>query len=340
MKKIIAALIGIGIICGLLFGAAVVFYHYMNRPTDLIMKGDYHFTIERGETVQQVAERLEDESYVRSARFMSLAARLQKNQNRIKHGAYKIPEASSTTEILDLFVSGRQMLVKVTVPEGYTVSKISRLLEEREIVDAEAFLETAADPELAQEYGLPQDNFEGFLFPDTYFFPKMYTPEKVIETMVDNFFTVLEEIAPAYKKMSGEELMEKIIVASIVEREFRVSDEAPLIASVFYNRIAENQRLQSCATVEYVITEIQGKEHPEYLTYDDLDIVSPFNTYRVSGLPPGPICNPGAVAMNAAFNPAETDYYYFVLKDPDTGEHKFSKTDEEHNRAKRLYLKN
>jgi UPF0755 protein len=271
---------------------------------------------------------------------MSLAARLQKNQNRIKHGAYKIPEASSTTEILDLFVSGRQMLVKVTVPEGYTVSKISRLLEEREIVDAEAFLETAADPELAQEYGLPQDNFEGFLFPDTYFFPKMYTPEKVIETMVDNFFTVLEEIAPAYKKMSGEELMEKIIVASIVEREFRVSDEAPLIASVFYNRIAENQRLQSCATVEYVITEIQGKEHPEYLTYDDLDIVSPFNTYRVSGLPPGPICNPGAVAMNAAFNPAETDYYYFVLKDPDTGEHKFSKTDEEHNRAKRLYLKN
>ena len=340
MKKLIAALIGIGIIIGFLFGAATVFYHYMNRPTDLLMKGAYQFTISKGETVRHVARLLEDKSYIRSSTFMALAARLQKSQNRIKHGTYKIPEGSSTTDILDLFVAGKQILVKVTIPEGYTISKIAKLLEAKEIIKGELFIEAANDPDLAAEYDIPRDTFEGFLFPDTYFFPKMYTPEKVIETMVGNFFSVLEEKAPAYKKMSGEELMEKITVASIVEREFRVSEEAPLIASVFYNRIAKNERLQSCATVEYVITEIQGKEHPEYLTYDDLDIVSPFNTYRVSGLPPGPICNPGAVAMNAAFNPAETDYYYFVLKDPDTGEHKFSKTNEDHNRAKRLYLKN
>lgn len=340
MKKLIAALIGTGIVIGFLFGAATVFYHYMNRPTDLLMKGAYQFTIGKGETVQHVARRLEAESYIRSSAFMALAARLQKSQNRIKHGTYKIPEGSSTTAILDLFVAGKQILVKVTIPEGYTISKIAKLLEAKEIIKGELFIEAANDPDLAAEYGIPRDTFEGFLFPDTYFFPKMYTPEKVIETMVGNFFSVLEKIAPEYKNMPGQNLMQKVIIASIVEREFRVADEAPVIASVFYNRLALNKRLESCATVEYVITEEQGKEHPEFLTYQDLEIPSPFNTYRNTGLPPGPICNPGAVALQAAFSPEETDYLFFLLKDPDTGEHFFSENAFDHNRAKRLYLKN
>ena len=124
-----------------------------------------------------------------------------------------------------------------------------------------------------------------------------------------------------------------------MEREYRLPKEAPLIASVFYNRLEHNIALSSCATVEYIITEVQGKKHPEYITYDDLRIKSPYNTYLNRGLPPTPICNPGAVSLEAAFNPPETDYLYFLLKDPETGEHHFSKRFAEHNNARVLYLK-
>ena len=142
------------------------------------------------------------------------------------------------------------------------------------------------------------------------------------------------------KKLDVEELHEKVIMASIVEREYRLIREAPIIASVFYNRLGVNMGLGSCATVEFIITEIEGKKHPEYLTYEDLEIDSPYNTYKYAGLPPGPICSPGEISLRAAFFPEDTDFWYFLLKDQDTGEHFFSKNDIEHNKAKRLYLKN
>jgi UPF0755 protein len=128
-------------------------------------------------------------------------------------------------------------------------------------------------------------------------------------------------------------------MASIVEREYRRAAEAPLIASVFYNRLEYNIGLESCATLGYIITDIQNKPHPEYLTAEDKRIDSPYNTYKWAGLPPGPISSPGAVALEAAFRPADTGYYYFVLKNPQTGEHYFSEDLQEHNWAKYYYLK-
>jgi len=128
-------------------------------------------------------------------------------------------------------------------------------------------------------------------------------------------------------------------MASIVEREYRADDEAPLIASVFYNRLKRNVGLESCATLEYIITEIQNKAHPEYITLDDEKINSPYNTYKWAGLPPGPISNPGKIALEAAFHPAKTSYMYFVLKDAQAGRHFFSRDLSEHNQAKYLYLK-
>ena len=128
-------------------------------------------------------------------------------------------------------------------------------------------------------------------------------------------------------------------MASIVEREYRRKEEAPLIASVFYNRLRYNIGLESCATLAYIITDIEDKPHPEYLTVEDKHIDSPYNTYKWAGLPPGPIANPGLVALEAAVRPPKTDYYYFVLKDPATGEHYFSEDLQEHNWAKYTYLK-
>jgi UPF0755 protein len=130
-----------------------------------------------------------------------------------------------------------------------------------------------------------------------------------------------------------------VSLASIVEREYRVDDEAPLMAGVFFNRLQIGMALQSCATVEYVITEIQGRPHPERLFDRDTEIRDPYNTYMNAGLPPGPICSPGMVALNAVFNPAESDYLYFRLIDPAAGRHYFSRTLDDHIQAGVFYVK-
>ena len=157
--------------------------------------------------------------------------------------------------------------------------------------------------------------------------------------MADTFFAKLGEIFPDFSSLPPEELNKKVIIASIVEREYRLDDEAALMAGVFYNRLAIGMALQSCATVEYVITEIQGKPHPEILYTRDTEIRNPYNTYIRPGLPPGPISAPGGVALEAAFNPRESGYLYFRLRDPAEGRHYFSRTLDDHIRAGNLYVK-
>jgi UPF0755 protein len=130
-----------------------------------------------------------------------------------------------------------------------------------------------------------------------------------------------------------------VIMASIVEREYRIDEEASLMAGVFFNRLGIGMALQSCATVEYVITEIQGRPHPEVLSTRDTEIRDPYNTYIRPGLPPGPICSPGATSLKAAFEPAPSDYLYFRLVEPSSGRHYFSRTFDDHIRAGLLYVK-
>ena len=181
-------------------------------------------------------------------------------------------------------------------------------------------------------------SLEGFLFPDTYFFTEGMAVDSIIETLVDNFFAKIGDI-PSLKGLSPEKLKERVILASIVEREYQVADEAPLIASVFQNRIDGGIGLYSCATIEYILTEIEGRPHPDRISYDDLKIDSPYNTYKWAALPPTPISNPGLIALRAVADPPETDYYYFVLTDPSTGSHTFSKDFKGHVKAESLYTK-
>ena len=219
------------------------------------------------------------------------------------------------------------------------MSRIAAILEEADLARSDEFIAAAHDKELLAKYFIPADSAQGYIFPDSYLFQKGLSAGTVLSEMLDTFYARLESCCPEWKKLTPEEVYSKVILASIVEREYRLPKEAPLIASVFYNRLEHNIALSSCATVEYIITEIKGKKHPEYITYDDLKIKSPYNTYLNRGLPPAPICNPGAVSLEAAFNPPETDYLYFLLKDPETGEHYFSKRFSEHNNARVLYLK-
>jgi len=304
----------------------------------LLDDGSYMIDVRRGETSQSVGLRLERAGLINNRYFWNILCRLDKEH--IKTGTYKIEMPASLLSIHRLLISGREILYSVTIPEGVTLRKTARILDDAGICSYSAFLGAARDPSIINFYGIPNASMEGYLFPDTYFFPSDYPAAGVIRTMLDTFFEKLVNIEPNILNMSQTELNRYIIIASIVEREYRQKDEAALMAGVFFNRLNIGMALQSCATVEYVITEIQGRPHPEVLYNRDLEIRNPYNTYYVPGLPPGPISSPGVTALNAAFNPQRSDYLYFRLIDPSSGKHYFSRTLDDHIRAGLLYLKN
>jgi UPF0755 protein len=322
----------------LVLGAGAYLYH-LNSPSPQIPGGGSVFKVLRGENLSAIAERLEREGLVRSGLLLIAYSRVTDTETAFKNGYFRILPGDSMTDVHDLLVSGYQEEVKLTIPEGWTLKAIARSVEEKGIAPKEEFLLAASSQALLDQFGIPAENLEGYLFPDTYYFPRAYPAYGVVEEMVANFFQRLGEIAPKELELDRAELHRKVIVASIVEREYRRAEEAPLIASVFYNRLKYNIGLESCATLEYIITDIQDKPHPAFLTAEDKRIDSPYNTYKWAGLPPGPISNPGAVALEAAFQPADTEFYYFVLRNPKTGQHYFSEDLQEHNWAKYYYLK-
>ncbi len=314
---------------------------YLNNPPSRVDGHDpgVVLKIRQGESLSEIAKELQRENLIRSALFFKLLCKVKGVDTKIKAGYYKISREKTNIDIIDILTKGKQEEIKITFPEGWTISKIARHLESKGITSASDFKKAAHSKKLVEEFGIPGKSLEGFLYPDTYFFPKEFPAELVAEIMVKNFFKHLKKIEPDYTKLTSRQLYQKIILASIVEREYRIKEEAPIIASVFYNRLRRNIGLESCATLEYIITEIEGKKHPEYITIEDKKLNSDYNTYKWAGLPPGPISNPGKVALDAAFHPAKTDYWYFVLEDRKTGKHYFSKSLEEHNRAKYTYLK-
>ncbi|MBQ7158864.1 MAG: endolytic transglycosylase MltG, partial [Treponema sp.] len=294
-----------------------------------------------------VAETLKEKNLIRSAELMYLIARYPALFQRdhafaLKSGVYSVSSTMNLYEILTLLESGKQEYIKTAIPEGLTLSRIADTLEEKGVCNATEFSMAAHNTQLLAEYNIPADSFEGYLFPETYFFTPDMEAASVVRMMADTFFERARTltISSANKKgavLTPEELHRIVILASIVEREYRVDSEAPLIASVFTNRIKVNSGLYSCATIEYIITEILGRPHPEVITYEDLKLDSPYNTYKWAGLTPGPISNPGLVALQAAANPPETDYFYFTLNDAAAGTHTFSKSMNSHTQASIQY---
>ena len=289
------------------------------------------FTVESGEGVSHVAHRLKEEGLIRSETFFKLICRLSRLQFSLQKGNYLIEGRLSSTAILSMMTSGKQVTVSVVIPEGYTVRQIADVLYTGKIIaDRNRFIEAVHAFSL-EKYGVNHTGAEGFLFPDTYVFQYNMFYNDIISVMTDNFFKKADEAGLTIDNR----FYEKVILASVVEKEYRVEDEAPVIASVFLNRLKKKMRLESCATVLYVITEILGKPHPNQLFYSDLEIDSPFNTYRNAGLPPAPVSNPGTVALKAAFYPAETDYLFFVVRGDGSGRHTFTKDFYTHNYYKR-----
>ena len=301
--------------------------------------GSFYIEVRRGESAQSVGLRLERAGLIKNRYIWNILCRLEKEH--IKTGTYRIELPSRQISILKTLVSGRQELYRVLIPEGVTLKKMARILEEAGICYIDDFLAAAHDKEIINHYNIHSSalSMEGYLFPDTYLFPKNYPANMTVRKMADNFFERLESISPSLRELNPRELNRIVIIASIVEREYRLIEEASLMSGVFHNRLRINMALQSCATVEYIITEIQGKPHPSVLFYQDLEIRNPYNTYIYPGLPPGPISAPGYVALRAAVYPENTSFLYFRLTDPASGKHYFSSTFDEHIRAGQLITK-
>ena len=330
----------------LLSSAGLSYYAYVNMQP-VVSEGkasDSEFIVHKGESLFSVLDRLESEKLIRNARIVKAYVRIIRSVI-IKNGNYTLNGGMSPGQILDLLVQGRQELLKVTIPEGLTASQVADILLASGVIDSkEKFLELLVSPDFIASLSGSRDNMakgeslKGYLYPDTYYFQKDFPVEKVISYMVETFFRTLDTIYPYHNEFSPEKMKEKIILASIIEKEYRAEEEAPLIASVFYNRLNVGMPLQSCATVIYVLTEEQGKPHPDRIFLSHLKIESPYNTYFNQSLPPGPICNPGRVALDAAFNPAQTDYLFFVVKDSAAGTHTFTSNLADHNVARQDYL--
>ncbi|MDR2053042.1 MAG: endolytic transglycosylase MltG [Treponema sp.] len=345
-----AGLIAFALILG---GVAAGVLIYLNNPPETVSQlaresspadtlrleddGRVFIEIREGESSYSVGRRLEKAGLIRSRYLWNLLSYLDKEY--IKTGSYRFSYPATQFDIRSILVEGKQLLVRVTIPEGVTLKKIAAIFEEAGICGREAFLQAACDRDILSEYRIPGLTMEGYLYPDTYLFPASYPAPEAVRTMADTFFDRLAETQGSASSLSPEEINRKVILASIVEREYRVEDEAPLMAGVFYNRLEIGMALQSCATVEYVITEIQGKPHPRVIYARDTAIPDPYNTYLRPGLPPGPISTPGKVALNAVFHPSPSDYLYFRLVNPEEGRHYFSRTLDEHIQAGTFYVK-
>jgi UPF0755 protein len=269
-----------------------------------------------GYSSTEIRQLLEKEGLIRPHNyFFPAITKLLQIDSRLQSGEYRLSSSQNLVQIIDQLVKGKVLLYRITIPEGFISRQIARLLANREIVDYDAFMEFIKGNNQYQE---------GYLFPDTYEFPKNYGVENVLKSMTKNFAEVVyKQVDPEQKFPAGLDFAQVIILASIIEKEAQGTEDKPRIASVFYNRLSEDMYLQSCATVQYLLDKPQ-----ERLTEQDLAIESLFNTYLHSGLPPAPICNPGLESILAAVHPAEEDYLYFVLgKD---GKHIFSKTYQEH----------
>lgn len=286
--------------------------------------------VEPGDSVAAVARKLRDQKLIVNEKVFSLWARLAGVEKRIHRGLYRFDSSLPAREILDRMVMGKAVFQSITIPEGLTIREIAELLGKMQIADREKFLAQAADPELLMSLGREANGLEGYLFPDTYHFTPA-TPEKdILLAMAERFRKATQPLLAQLSdgvRLSPHDI---VTLASVVEKETGVESERPLVSAVFHNRLKRQMPLQSDPTVIYGLKNFDGN-----LTRKDLRDPSPFNTYRITGLPPGPICNPGLSSIQAALYPADVPYLYFVSKND--GTHLFSESLEEHNRAVKTY---
>lgn len=321
------------------FGIILLLYvgwHFVAIPQ--LHHNSVEVIIKKGTTTEKTLDLLKEKNIITSKFLVKLYLKLTNNDKRIKTGRFRVRSGLHDLYAIREFLDAEDLGVKFRVLEGMDLREIASLAKRLIGIDSVEFLNTAKDSgfirELFRNYfpevtPPPNRSLEGYLYPDTYYFSEGTSSKRVISTIFARAVKVLRPLLPLIDS-SGLTLHEVLTLSSIVEKEAVLERERPIIASVFLNRLRERWPLEACATIQYILPKRKGN-----LTYEDLRIKSPYNTYIHKGLPPGPIGSPRLSSIMAVLRPANTDYYYFVAKGDNS--HYFSKTFEEHVRAKRFY---
>jgi UPF0755 protein len=312
-KRVVRSLFAIALVTGVIAGGAIVFA-YMQFTAKGPLVASKIYQVNHGKKRSEIGAELQDAGIVSSAGIFTAAAYVRYALGtRLKAGEYEFPEQASMEQVLSIITSGRVKTYKLTVPEGWTTQMAVARVTENDVLTGEI----TAMP------------VEGAIMPETYLFPRGRTRQKILDEMQAAQTKMLDEL---WSKRSVSDTVktkeQAVTLASIVEKETAVPDERPLIASVFHNRLKQGMRLQSDPTIIYGLVGGKGKLD-RGLTKDDVDSDTAYNTYKINGLPPGPIANPGRASLEAVLNPPDTGYLYFVADG--SGGHAFAKTLEEHN---------
>ena len=315
------------------FGIFAYYKSYLNSRGPICPENDIEsvvVTIPKGSSVKAIAQILDDSKIIRNDPRFLLLAKFSGYSTKLQAGEFLLPFGKKPLEILEILSSAKPVSYSITVPEGLTALEVAAIFAKDNWCDEKEFVQLVHNPEIIEKFGLTSGkSLEGFLFPDTYIFTKdVHGAGKVISIMLARF-----------KKVWGEEIdgmspppdVDKtIILASIVEKETAAPSERPLIAGVFRNRLRRGMRLQSDPTVVYGVQDYNG-----FITKKHLRTPTPYNTYTFSGLPVGPISNPGREAIAAVLHPEQSSHLYFVSKND--GTHQFSAKLSDHNRAVQKY---
>jgi UPF0755 protein len=291
------------------------------------------FIIQPGQGLNPIAANLEKHGLISSQIEFKLYVRYKKAGTRLKAGEYLLSTSKTPIQILDKLVKGKVRVYKLTIPEGLNMDEIASLVAEADFCPVTEFLSLCLDPGFIKKLKIDSHTLEGYLFPDTYFFPKHTPCRQIIKKMVNTFHNVYTREWQNRTKALGFSIHEIVTLASIIEKETGDASERPLISSVFHNRLKKRMRLESDPTVIYGDKDFDGRIRRRHLKRK-----TPYNTYQIQGLPLGPIANPGALAIQSALYPVRSEYLFFVSKNDTT--HKFSKTFAEHNRAVKKYQLN
>jgi UPF0755 protein len=308
----------LGLFAGLA-ALAGVFYMHSEYTAPGPLAENKVFVVEQGQSAAEIGAALERSGVISNGRIFATMAQLTGQRTRLKAGEYEMPGAASMQQIMALIASGRAVTYKISIPEGFTSEMAVGRVNANDVLTGPP----ATVPP------------EGSILPDTYVFRRGMTRQKLVQDMQAAQTKLLDELWADRVPLPAIATKEQAVtLASIVEKETAVPEERPLIASVFINRLNKGMRLQSDPTIIYGIVGGKGRLD-RALTRTDIETTTPYNTYRINGLPPGPIANPGRAALEAVLNPTPTEHLYFVADG--TGGHAFAATLEEHNRNVRKW---
>lgn len=304
--------------------------HPQSLPQEIIID------IPKGTSVIALSRQLKTKGIITNPFVFRLMFQVSYQDTPIKAGEYKIKTPISIKEILRILTRGQVYLHSVTIPEGLTRFEIASLLEKKlGFFPAEKFIAVTETTSLIKDLDPHASNLEGYLYPETYSFPKGTSPQEVVRTMVNQFRQIFSEPWQKRATQLGFSVREIVILASLIEKETSRPEERKLISAVFHNRLKKKMKLDCDPTIIYAL-KLQGKYNGR-LGWKDLKLNSPYNTYLYPGLPPGPIANPGRSALEASLYPAKVDYLYFVSRND--GTHIFSRTLREHTKNVFIYQK-